>query len=267
MNFDAFQFLTPRLWPDVFEILLVAFVIYRFLLFLVGTRAMPIFIGVVVLALGYFVATLAQFNMISSLLTVLFTYGPFAAIVVFQPELRNALARLGQSRFIRGFSKGDRQSVAEEISEALARLSRAGTGAIIAVEGDIGLEEFISSGVPMEAKVSADLLTTIFTPYSPLHDGAVLVRADRIIGAGCVLPLTQFKVTDKSLGTRHRAALGLSEETDATVLVVSEETSSISIASHGMLYRHLTAEQVRDLLSGAVTQLSGGERVSAATAG
>ena len=267
MNFDAFQFLAPRLWPDAVEILLVAFVIYRFLLFLVGTRAMPIFIGVVVLALVFFVATLAKFIMISSLLKVLFTYGAFAAVVLFQPELRNALARLGQSRFMRGFSKGDRQSVAEEISEALARLSRAGTGAIIAVEGDIGLEEFISSGVPMEAKVSADLLTTIFTPYSPLHDGAVLVRADRIIGAGCVLPLTQFKVTDKSLGTRHRAALGLSEETDATVLVVSEETSSISVASHGMLYRHLTAEQVRDLLSGAVTQLSGGERVSAASAG
>ncbi len=266
MNFDAFQFLAPRLWPDVVEILLVAFVIYRFLLFLVGTRAMQILIGVVVLAMGYFLALLAKFTMISSLLEVLFTYGAFAAVVVFQPELRNALARLGQSRFMRGFSKGDRQSVAEEISEAMARLSRAGTGAIIAVEGDIGLEEFISSGVPMEAKVSADLLTTIFTPYSPLHDGAVLVRADRIIGAGCVLPLTQFKVTDKSLGTRHRAALGLSEETDATVLVVSEETSSISIASHGMLYRHLTAEQVRDLLSGAVTQLSGGERVSAATA-
>jgi len=153
--------------------------------------------------------------------------------------------------------------VAEEIAEAMDRLSRAGTGAIIAVEGDIGLEEFISSGVPMEAKVSADLLTTIFTPYSPLHDGAVLVRGDRIIGAGCVLPLTQFKVADKSLGTRHRAALGLSEETDATVLVVSEETSTISVASHGLLHRHLTAPQVRDLLSGAISHLEGGERVTA----
>src|SRR5207253_260702 len=137
----------------------------------------------------------------------------------------------------------------EEIAEAMDRLARGGTGAIIAVEGDIGLEEFISSGVPMEAKVSADLLTTIFTPYSPLHDGAVLVRGDRIIGAGCVLPLTQFKVADKSLGTRHRAALGLSEETDATVFVVSEETSTISVASHGLLHRPLTPQQVRGLRS------------------
>src|SRR5437773_1883988 len=217
--------MSPRLWPDLFEILLVSFVIYKFLLFLVGTRALQIVIGLVILSLTYFVAVFAKFTMISTLLGVIFTYGAFAAVVVFQPELRNALARLGQSRFMRAFSRGDRQSVAEEIAEALDRLSRAGTGALIAVEGDIGLEEFITTGVPMEAKVSADLLTTIFTPYSPLHDGSVLIRGDHIIGAGCVLPLTQFKVADKSLGTRHRAALGLSEETDATVLVVSEERS------------------------------------------
>ncbi len=250
MNVDAFKFLSPRLWPDLFEILIVTFVIYRFLLFLVGTRALQIVIGLVILSLTYFVAVFAKFTMISTLLGVVFTYGAFAA------------ARLGQSRFMRAFSRGDRQSVAEEIAEALDRLSRAGTGAIIAVEGDIGLEEFITTGVPMEAKVSADLLTTIFTPYSPLHDGAVLIRGDQIIGAGCVLPLTQFKVADKSLGTRHRAALGLSEETDATVLVVSEETSTISVASHGLLYRHLTPPQVRDLLSGAVSHLEGGERVT-----
>jgi diadenylate cyclase len=262
VNVDAFKFLSPRLWPDLFEILLVSFVIYRFLLFLVGTRALQIVIGLVILSLTYFVAVFAKFTMISTLLGVVFTYGAFAAVVVFQPELRNALARLGQSRFMRAFSRGDRQSVAEEIGEALDRLSRAGTGAIVAVEGDIGLEEFITTGVPMEAKVSADLLTTIFTPYSPLHDGAVLIRGDQIIGAGCVLPLTQFKVADKSLGTRHRAALGLSEETDATVLVVSEETSTISVASHGLLYRHLTPQQVRDLLSGAVSHLEGGERVT-----
>ena len=164
---------------------------------------------------------------------------------------------------MRALSRGNRQSVAEEISEAMDRLARAGTGAIIAIEGDIGLEEFITTGVPVEAKVSADLLTTIFTPYSPLHDGAVLIRADRIIGAGCVLPLTQFKVTDKSLGTRHRAAIGLSEETDATVLVVSEETATISVAVHGLLHRHLNPQQVRGLLAGEITHLEGGERVTA----
>lgn len=255
MNFDAYRFLIPKPWPDAVEILLVAFVIYRFLLFLVGTRALQIVVGLVILSLAYFGAVLAKFTMVSYLLGVIFTFAPFAAVVMFQPELRNALARLGQSRLMRAFSRGDRQSVAEEIAEALDRLARAGTGAIIAVERDIALDEFLPSGVPMEAKVSAPLLTTIFTPYSPLHDGAVLVRGDRIIGAGCVLPLTQYKVADKSLGTRHRAALGLSEETDATVFVVSEETSTISIASAGRLYRPLTADQVRDVLSGAIGRL------------
>ena len=152
MNVDAFKFLSPRLWPDLFEILLVSFVIYRFLLFLVGTRALQIVIGLVILSLTYFIAVFLKFTMISTLLGVVFTYGAFAAVVVFQPELRNALARLGQSRFMRAFSRSDRQSVAEEIAEALDRLSRAGTGAIVAVEGDIGLEEFITTGVPMEAK-------------------------------------------------------------------------------------------------------------------
>jgi diadenylate cyclase len=255
MNFDAYRFLVPKLWPDAVEILLVAFVVYRFLLFLVGTRAMQIVVGLVILSLAYFASILAKFTMVSYLLGLAFTFAPFAAVVMFQPELRNALARLGQSRFMRAFARGDRQSVAEEITEAVDRLARASTGAIIAVEGDIGLDEFIASGVPMEAKISVALLTTIFTPYSPLHDGAVLVRGDRIIGAGCVLPLTQFKITDKSLGTRHRAALGLSEETDATILVVSEETSTISIAIHGRLYRPLSPEQVRDVLSGSRKRL------------
>lgn len=255
MNLDAYRFLIPDLWPDAVEILVVAFVIYRFLLFLVGTRAIQIVVGLVILSLAYFAAVVAKFTMISYLLGVLFTFAPFAAVVMFQPELRNALARLGQSRVMRAFGRGDRRSVAVEIGSALEQLARASTGAIIAVQRDVGLEEFIASGVPMEAKVSAALLITIFTPYSPLHDGAVLVRGDEIIGAGCVLPLTQYKMKDKSLGTRHRAALGLSEETDATVFVVSEETSTISIASNGRLYRPLTADQVRDVLSGAVGRL------------
>ncbi len=128
MNLEAYQFLIPRFWPDVVEIILVAFVIYRFLLFLVGTRAMQIVVGVMILSVAYFGALLAKFTMISALLSYVFTFGAFAAVVVFQPELRNALARLGQSRFMRRFSQSERQSVAEEIGEAMDRLSRAGTG-------------------------------------------------------------------------------------------------------------------------------------------
>jgi diadenylate cyclase len=147
-------------------------------------------------------------------------------------------------------ASSSKRVVADEIAEATGRLARNGTGAIIAVERDVSLDEFVESGTPMRATVSADLLATIFTPYSPLHDGAVLVRGDQIIGAGAVLPLTQFPVSDKSLGTRHRAALGLSEESDAVVVVVSEETSKISMALRGMLRRGITPDQVRTALAG-----------------
>jgi diadenylate cyclase len=250
VSVESLRFLIPRLWPDVVEILLVAYVLYRFLLYLVGTRAMQIMLGLVILVVAHLVAPFTGFAMIDYLLGVVFTYGAFAALVVFQPELRSALARLGQSRWVQNLTRSDRQSVADEVSEALDRLARAGTGALVAVEGDIELDEYVASGTALDAAVSADLLTTLFTPYAPLHDGAVLIRGDRIIGAGCVLPLTQHKVVDKSLGTRHRAAIGLSEETDALVFVVSEETSSISVASRGRLVRNLTPDHVRGLLSG-----------------
>jgi diadenylate cyclase len=164
--------------------------------------------------------------------------------------LRAALARLGQSRVTRFFKRMDVSEVAEEIADAVERLSRSSIGCIIALEREIALGDYVASGTEMQAKVSADLLATIFTPYSPLHDGAVIIRGDTIIGAGCILPLTQAQMSDRTLGTRHRAALGLSEETDALVVVVSEESATISVAQNGRLLRGLTAPQVRDLISG-----------------
>lgn len=248
MPIEQLHFLVPGV-RDVIEILVVAYAIYRILLFLAGTRALQILVGLLMLGFIYVAALLLKFTMIASLLGVLFTYGAFAAIVVFQPELRNALARIGRSRALFLFSASATHAAAEEIAEAVERLSRGGTGAIVAVEGDVALDDYLETGTEMHASVSAELLTTIFTPYSPLHDGAVIIRGDQIIGAGCVLPLTQFPVTDKSLGTRHRAALGLSEESDAIVIVVSEETSKISIAVGGLLHRGVTATQVREALS------------------
>jgi len=248
MPLDQFRFLVPNL-RDVVEILVVAYLIYRALLFLAGTRALQILVGLVILGGVYFLALLLKFTMIATLLGVLFTYGTFAAIVVFQPELRHALARLGRTRAFSLFVYNTTQSAADEIAAAAERLARAGTGAIIAIEGEVALDDYIETGTGMRASVSGELLSTIFTPYSPLHDGAVIVRGDEIIGAGCVLPLTQFPVTDKSLGTRHRAALGLSEESDAVVIVVSEETSRISIAQGGLLKQGVTPEQVRDALT------------------
>jgi diadenylate cyclase len=252
---DRLRFLIPQ-WRDVIEILIVAYVIYRALLFLVGTRAIHILLGLVVLGAAYVTAVLLKLQMIGYLLGIVLTYGAFALLIVFQPELRSALARLGQSRLMRFFYRGEAHQVAEEIAEAADRLSRAGTGAIIAVEGEVGLGDYLASGTGLSARVSADLVTTIFTPYSPLHDGAVIIRGDQIVGAGCILPLTQFPVADKSLGTRHRAALGLSEETDALVIVISEETSAISVARRGQLERGVSLARLKELLaSGAFARI------------
>lgn len=249
MPLEHLRFLIPG-WGDVIEILIVAFVIYHVLLFLAGTRALQILLGLIVLGLIYFLALLLKFNVIATMLGMVFTYGVFAAVVVFQPELRHALAKLGRSRAIQLFTPANTQAVAEQIAEAAERLARSGTGGIIAVEGEVALNDYLETGTELRATVSADLIATIFTPYSPLHDGAVLIRGDQIIGAGCVLPLTQYPVSDRSLGTRHRAALGLSEETDAIVIVVSEETSRISIAMRGLLYRDVTPQQIKQVLAG-----------------
>ena len=254
---ERLRFLIPQ-WRDLLQIAIVAFVIYRALLFLLGTRAIHILLGLVVLAAAYVTAVLLKFAMITYLLGIVLTYGAFALLIVFQPELRAGLARLGQSRVMRFFYRGETHQVAEEIAEAVDRLSRAGTGAIVAVEGEVGLGDYLESGTVLHARVSADLVTTIFTPYSPLHDGAVIIRGDTIVGAGCILPLTQFPVADKSLGTRHRAALGLSEETDALVIVISEETSAITVARRGQLERGVSVTRLKELLaSGPFARLPG----------
>jgi diadenylate cyclase len=246
---DRFRFLSLE-WRDVIEIAIVAYLIYRLLLLIHGTRAVQMLLGIGVLASTYALAYVFKFTMITHLLGLVFTYGAFAALVVFQPELRAALAHLGQTRVTRFFRRMESTQVAEEIAGAAERLSRSGIGAIIALEREVGLGDYVQSGTPMQAKLSADLLATIFTPYSPLHDGAVLVRGDTIIGAGCILPLSQASLGDRSLGTRHRAALGLSEETDALVVVVSEQSSTISVARNGHLMRRLSAPQLRDLIAG-----------------
>jgi len=237
-------------WRDVLEVAIVSFAIYRALLLVHRTRAMQILAGVVVLAVAYGIAYMLQLSMILYLLTLIFSYGAIALLIVFAPELRAALAQIGRTPMSRLFSHMAESEIGEQVAEAVERLSRSGIGAIIAVERDVSLDPYLQSGSEMNAKVSADLLATIFTPYSPLHDGAVIIRGDTIIGAGCILPLSQASLTDRSLGTRHRAALGLSEEADALVVVVSEETATITVAANGKLWRDFTPAQVRELVSG-----------------
>jgi diadenylate cyclase len=237
-------------WRDALEIIVVSYAIYRVLVLIHRTRAMQVLVGITVLAVAYGVAYVLQLGMIIYLLTLVFSYGAIALLVVFAPELRAALAQIGRSPMSRFFAHMGESEIGDEVAEAVERLSRSGIGAIIAIEREVSLDEYIQSGSEMQAKVSADLLATIFTPYSPLHDGAVIIRGDMIVGAGCILPLSQAAMIDRSLGTRHRAALGLSEETDALVVVVSEETAMITVAANGRLWRDFTATQVHDLVAG-----------------
>jgi diadenylate cyclase len=206
---EQLRFLTPG-WTDVLEILIVAFLLYRILAVIQRTRAEQIMLGVLLVGMLYILARLLDLILVRTLLEAAFQYGAIAALVVFQPELRAALARLGRNRMIRAFQRLEGSRVVEELVDATERLARARQGAIIAIEQKASLEEYAMTGSSVEAPVSAEMLVTIFTPYSPLHDGAVLITGDRIRCAGAILPLTQSPISDRSLGTRHRAALGLS---------------------------------------------------------
>jgi len=253
---EQLQLLRPG-WGDLVEIAIVAALLYRLLVLIQRTRAMQMLLGLFLVGFVYVVAVVMDFVLIRYLMETLFQYGIIAALVVFQPELRSALARLGQSRMLRLFARMEESKVVDEIVDAVLQLSRAKIGGIIAIEQEVGLDEYAHTGSPVDARVSSEMLTTIFTPYSPLHDGAVIIVGDVIQTAGAILPLTQYPVADKTLGTRHRAALGLSEETDAIVIVVSEETARVSVARGGRLERDVQADRLRNILTGALPEPGG----------
>lgn len=236
-------------WRDLLEVALVAYILYRGLLLISGTRALQMLAGIVVLVLAYAAAWVLRLTTLTWLLGLAFTYGAFAAIVIFQPELRAALANLGQRRlgFLLRRDEEDTDAAAV-LADTAFRLSRLGLGAIIAIERDVSLAPFVGSGTSVSMQVHADLLAAVFARSSALHDGAVVVRADRVIGAGCILPLTATPL-DRSYGTRHRAALGLSEETDAVILVVSEEREEVSVALRGELRRMGSERELRTFLA------------------
>lgn len=248
-----YQFLLPGL-GDIVQILIVAAGMYYVLRLLARTRAMQMLFGLLLLAGIYFAARLLGLDLIRTILENAFQYGVIAALIVFQPELRSALARLGQSRMLRLFNKMEESAVVEELVEGVERLARAKIGGIIAIQRDVGLDEYADTGTRIYARVSADIIVSIFAPFGPLHDGAVLVSGDTLIAAGVILPLTQFPVADRSLGTRHRAAIGLSEETDALVIVVSEETTQVSMARRGRLERNVSPERLRSALAGVAAR-------------
>ena len=232
---------------SVIDILLVAVIIYEFFALIKGTRASLMLIGVVALAVAFYVSRLGDLPTLNWLISTLLPYTVFALIVVFAPEIRQALARLGR-RVTLSRSSSSGADAYDDIVLATNLFCQNQTGALIVIEREIGLRTYIESGVPLDAQLSYDLLATIFRPSAPLHDGAVIVQNDRVAAAACFLPLSMNPVLSTQLGTRHRAGIGITEETDAIAVIVSEETGTISLAVGGTIERDLTVDQLRDRL-------------------
>ena len=237
-----------RAWPhislvSIVDILLVAILIYQLLALIRGTRAAPMLVGLAVLALAFYFARLGELRTLNWLLSTLLPYVVFALIVVFQSEIRHALANLG-TRIAFGRSSNSAGDVYDDIVLAANLFAQNQTGALIVIEREIGLRTYIESGVPLDARLSYDLLATLFRPSAPLHDGAVIVQRDRIAAAACFLPLSMNPVLSTQMGTRHRAGIGVTEETDAVAVIVSEETGAISLAVKGNVERDLTVERL-----------------------
>ncbi len=237
-------------WSSVLDILMVALVFYGLFRLFQGTQAVALLRGITVIAL-IFVLAASRFTAFGWLLKNALPMVLVAIPVIFQPELRRALERLGRSAPLvmgRGSREAAAQQIIYEVSQAVEALARERTGALIVLEGETGLEEYIESGERIDADVSARLLTTIFFPGTPLHDGAVIIRGDRIMAAACVLPLTQRDLADSSLGTRHRAAVGITEQNDAVAIVVSEETGIVSLSRSGRIARRLDGQRLRTIM-------------------
>jgi diadenylate cyclase len=249
----------PIGWWDLADILVVSMLIYELLKLIRGTRAVQMALGGGVVVALFYGSRWGHLETVNWLIRNMVGYIVFAIIVLFQSDIRRALAHLGRAPFFRYFAKAESaEESVEEIVVAASMLSSQRIGAIVAVERQIGLRSYIEGGIPLDAVLSYDLLLSIFQPKSPLHDGAVIVQDDRVAAAACFLPLTINPKLSKELGSRHRAAIGLTEENDAVAIVVSEETGSISMVSDGQIERGLTADELRGRLRSLVLQRRAG---------
>jgi diadenylate cyclase len=240
-------------WWDVVDIIIVSLLIYETLKLIRGTRAMQMAAGTVLVLLLFYVSQLFPLQTVAWLIRNVLVYLVFAAIVLFQSDIRRALSHLGSAPFFRYFSRTERATeTIEEVITAAGLLAKGHIGALMVFEREIGLRNYVESGIPVDAEVSYDLLTTIFQPSTPLHDGAVIIQEDRIAAAACFLPLSVRPGLDRDLGTRHRAAIGLTEECDAVAVVISEERGEISMALRGAIHRRLTPDELRVRLQAAM---------------
>ena len=242
---------------DIVEIIIIAFLIYYMLVWIKNTRAWMLLRGLMVILLFVLLAALFQMNTILWLSGKVVNIAAIALVIIFQPELRNALERLGRKNFLTAFFSFDFQKASTvrfsektitEIVKACYEMGKVKTGALIVIERDVMLNEYIRTGIPLDSLVSSQLLINIFEHNTPLHDGAIIVRGDRIVAATCYLPLSDNMELSKELGTRHRAAVGVSEVSDSMTIIVSEETGAVSLAVEGTLYRNIDADFLKSKL-------------------
>jgi diadenylate cyclase len=245
----------PVGWWDLLDILLVSILLYEFLKLIRGTRAVQMAVGSMLVIGLFYMSQLAPLQTLNWLIRNLLVYVAFAAIVIFQSDIRRALAHFGQAPFFRYFNRQEAaDETIEEVVVAATMLAQQKVGAIFAIEREIGLRNYIESGIPLDAQVTYDLLVSIFQPTAPLHDGAVIIQEGRVAAASCFLPLTVQPALSRELGTRHRAAIGLTEENDAVAVIVSEESGLISIALDGTIERGLGPADLRARLKDLVVR-------------
>ena len=234
---------------DLIDVVIVGFLFYRVLLLMKGTRSVQIVIGLFLLFLVSFFAFWFQLEGMKWLIKNIATVGILVLVIVFQPEIRGALAQIGHNKLFRMFFKYEKEKTLDELVKTANRLSQLRYGGLLVIERDIGLKNFIETGKSLNVEVSADLLVTIFTPYTPLHDGAAIVQGDFVVAVACTLPLTQNPLYSKLFGMRHKAAVGVTEESDAIVIVVSEETGKISVAFKGVLHKDIDKTILKETLT------------------
>jgi diadenylate cyclase len=246
--FDGALTFIARNWTSGLEILILTTVLYYSYLYLRGTHGARILIGLALVFLGLtLVSQLLDLVVIGWLLRSFSVFMAISLVVIFQPELRRALTELGSHHFFT--SAFEKRETIEEITDSVFELASKGFGALLAIEREVGLRQFVETGVTLDSNFSKELVSTIFQPKTVLHDGGVILRSDRIVAAACIFPLTQREDLDRNLGLRHRAGLGLSEESDAVAIVVSEETGQISICHNGIIERNLSVDKFRRRLS------------------
>ncbi len=248
-----------RWFNDTVDIALVYYMFYRLLLIIKGTRAFQMLIGIGLIVLALVASSALEFYTLDWLIHSFWSQIVLALVILFQPEIRRALAQVGERRLFRSMSQVEGSKFIEETVKAAVSMANKRIGALIVLERDTDLTTIVEMGTELDARVTKELLVSIFLPYSPIHDGAAIIRNGRIIAAGCFLPLTLSSNLSKALGTRHRAAVGLTEESDAVVVVVSEETGEISVVSGGTIEHMLETPVLRKALSDIFVKKKGGK--------